>query len=664
MVSICTRMNFLVVLTTFILCPFKVVSVSISVPKYPARETVKAQENILTTLSFSPLQKNSNSTYANRLAKLRRLVNAHSLTFVEQLNIIHAAKVVLQNLNPNYQLQNALFNISVSSRLDDLQTHLLHHYPMSAFEFHMRMSRIFVSLRDWHTFYLPPEPLRSAHAVLPFYVDQYWAGSKREYVVYHTRGEHASFLMHANIVAVDGVPIDAVVHRIGRRSNCRRWNDDCVRQGTSALTQEELVMHGLTKTPRRTFTMRYINDHTKTNRSASDMEDTLDFNVTTELYLEFDDDYNHYQGETEMNNILTLVGNVTDHFNFNGLHKDMISIAKETLRASFKSSRKSRIDIAPPQSRPSHSVSDQSATTSQQPWTLYRSTSEPNPHPVQHIPLNISSETSLTITAKKIKLRSGQTFGYLRIEQFQIFNASSFFPELEHILQSLPSSGLVVDIRQNPGGDAMTCINLWRSIFSGNLAAYPTVARSSMLTSDIVSPLSSYYREVMDTSLLTGAHFTGPLESWTEEETFVKARMYKGKKVIVLVDSMSISAADLFTAFVKDSLHHTDQRVLVVGTDQATNGAGATVVLFSFIVELMKKNCLFKYMKKNWFRPLPNGIDFSSAFFRFFRSGKLSGKLIEHFGVAPDHRYYETRNDIIRQGEDMLQYLGMILRHL
>lgn len=528
----------------------------------------------------------------------------------------------------------------------------------------MRMSRIFVSLRDAHTIYLPPEPLRSAHAELPFFVDHYWEGGKREYVVYHTSEEHASFLMNANVVAVDGVPTNAAVRRLGLKSCCRRWNDDCVRQGTSSLTREDLIVNGLTKNPRRTFTLRYIDDHIKKTRNCSYETDTLYFNVTTELYLEFDDDYTHHHENSEMINSLTGLGNVTDRFNIDALRKDMISTGKDSLRAQFKPSGKSRIDIRPSQKKGSHSVSEHPTITPPNHWTLHSSVSIVNPNFVHRIAFNVSSETSQTVTAEIIKLRSGQTFGYLRIFQFQIFNATSFFSELEHILQSMPSAGLVVDIRQNTGGDGMTLMNLWRSIFSADFPAYPTVARSSVLLYDIISPIDAYFREVVETSLRTGAHFTGPAESYTDQDIFVKARIYKGKKVIVLVDSMSMSAADLFTAFSKDSVHHSDQRVLVVGTDKATNGAGATVIKFSIIVELMKRNFLFNYMKKNWFRPMANGVDFSSAFIRFFRSGKLSGKLIEHFGVTPDRRYYETRNDVLRQGEDMFQYLGMVLRQM
>ena len=64
------------------------------------------------------------------------------------------------------------------------------------------------------------------------------------------------------------------------------------------------------------------------------------------------------------------------------------------------------------------------------------------------------------------------------------------------------------------------------------------------------------------------------------------------------------------------------------------------------------------------FYNLPKKVDVSIVFRRFYRSGGMSGSLIEQLEVGVDRQYFETRTDIVTKGEDMLIYFGRALQRM
>ena len=79
--------------------------------------------------------------------------------------------------------------------------------------FHAELLSIFTRLRDLHTNYILPEPLRSRTAYLPFRIEAYFEGDERRYVVTEVKPgeEDESFRRGAVVTHWNGVPIHRAV---------------------------------------------------------------------------------------------------------------------------------------------------------------------------------------------------------------------------------------------------------------------------------------------------------------------------------------------------------------------------------------------------------------------------------------------------------------------
>lgn len=217
------------------------------------------------------------------------------------------------------------------------------------------------------------------------------------------------------------------------------------------------------------------------------------------------------------------------------------------------------------------------------------------------------------------------------------------------MLKLLPKSGLVVDIRSNPGGCSSIASVLWSSIFSAPLPSYQLVLRASPFMNDtFVDPDGE-----LNKFLLAGSELTGPGRDLTNTSGEYK-KVFEGQKVILVVDSITASGDDLFTSFFSDV--GTGENKFVVGLDSSTNGAGATVISFSDFQGFRASD--------EQFHDIVSGTDFFSAFGRFFRGGKNAEKLIEHLGVPVDFKYYITRNDLLNNNEDLMNDLGKVFHSM
>ena len=65
---------------------------------------------------------------------------------------------------------------------------------------------------------------------------------------------------------------------------------------------------------------------------------------------------------------------------------------------------------------------------------------------------------------------------------------------------------------------------------------------------------------------------------------------------------------------------------------------------------------------KALFKPLPRKADLALAMRRSIRVGRCEGRPLEELGIAPDHRHYMTRNDLLKQNEDLLTRAAQLLR--
>jgi hypothetical protein len=96
----------------------------------------------------------------------------------------------------------------IHSRLDSL----------TDLEFHDRMLKVFLQLRDAHTFYGLPTPYRGAFAFLPFEMDRFHDGTgRRRFVVTRLLEgfDHPQFGVNSEIVHWNGMPVERAIELVG-----------------------------------------------------------------------------------------------------------------------------------------------------------------------------------------------------------------------------------------------------------------------------------------------------------------------------------------------------------------------------------------------------------------------------------------------------------------
>src|SRR5207245_644402 len=72
------------------------------------------------------------------------------------------------------------------------------------------------------------------------------------------------------------------------------------------------------------------------------------------------------------------------------------------------------------------------------------------------------------------------------------------------------------------------------------------------------------------------------------------------------------------------------------------------------------RNALGK-KSKTLFKPLPRKADLVFAMRRSIRVGQCDGRPLEELGIAPDHRHYMTKRDLLNHNLDLLRRAAQIL---
>lgn len=620
-------------------------------------------------------------------------------------------------MNPNRNLQKALLKVDVRDKLRHIRRNP--HRFSTPFSFHLQLARVFASLRDAHTQYSAPEPLGTAVALLPVSVRPYWTGEnaerKRRFVIDEVYSDEARQLLGADVMEFDGRPILNAVRRVGQMSGCRREDEDCVRRGTLGLTLRSLITTGVVQDP--TVTMKVTD--VAGNVRVVELEWLLDYNQPLTPPEESgspetgepDDDGGMNMSATERNDDEHIEGGEKrnavhsshgDHVEVDADAEDEIKASRESLN-QFTQRLETTLDLtndrqhaaatklsntvhtlsSPSSSNAAHSVRSAFAASSPSSTSPYSLTSilhqGGNPgSPFGPPPFTRERITSShrLLKATRITPTNGTAFGILRVESFGPGNPTAFLAEAGRLLSLLPATGLVVDVRRNPGGISTMTGALFQLIFSANKTSgggpaipytYPLVMRATrfilrVLGRRVTSVLGLALRRLIGRHVDTGAEFTGPWANLPLGLSFENNNLkkYKGDRVVLLTDSTSFSAAELFTSLVKDSDDIAEKRV-IVGVDPSTNGAGATVNSLEEIAESVRHNSA-EEEDKRVFANLPKGVDFTTAAMRFYRAGQEAmGELVEHYGVPADVVYYENLLDVVFEDESLLTYVGQLL---
>lgn len=237
--------------------------------------------------------------------------------------------------------------------------------------------------------------------------------------------------------------------------------------------------------------------------------------------------------------------------------------------------------------------------------------------------------------------------GYLRLWSFDVGD-DALLAELSRVLELLPSEGLIIDVRANPGGLVWAAERMLQLFTDTPIVPVRFSPIASPLMSRLAeSPFNRFdlepWLESLDAAVSTGELHARPLPltdpAWCNDTP----RRFHGK-LVVLADPNTYSSGDIFCAGFVD--HGVGQ--LIIANGDATGGGGANVWTSRMVRDALAG-------LDDQLPAMPSGSSYSVAFRRILRSGVADGLAVEDQGVA-GQRYQMTREDLLSSNKDLLSH--------
>ena len=255
------------------------------------------------------------------------------------------------------------------------------------------------------------------------------------------------------------------------------------------------------------------------------------------------------------------------------------------------------------------------------------------------------TSTSDTLAASVIDSRLGK-LGYLRIWNFSVPDDGAFVQEVKRVLERMPDRGLIIDVRNNPGGLIWAAERMLQLLTPSPIQ--PT--RFSLPVSELTRHLANDdlagadlvpWQQSIEEAVGTGEAYSRPVPLTDVRLTNDLGQCYGGP-VVCIADARTYSSGDLFSAgFIDNEIGP----LITVGA--ATGGGGANVWTYRLVQSRLRSSGILPDQ-------LPDGCTFSFAFRRATRAGSNEGRPIEDVGVSGSLEYVMTRRDVMNGNVDLL----------
>jgi len=255
------------------------------------------------------------------------------------------------------------------------------------------------------------------------------------------------------------------------------------------------------------------------------------------------------------------------------------------------------------------------------------------------------------LSARTVTTSKGK-FGYLRIWSFDVDDDDAFIEAATTLLGRLPERGLIIDLRNNPGGFIWAAERLLQLFTPNHITPTKFALRATPLTAAMArAPFNQSelgpWAESLSTAELTGEPYSSHLPITPPEKCNDIGQRYGGP-IVVVVDANTYSSGDLFTAGVADN---GIGPVICIG--EATGAGGANVWNDEDLRSALAA-------AKAPLPMLPDGVHFTLAIRRAVRSNDADGTLVEDAGIS-GQPYELTRDDIFRGNRDLIEKCGELL---
>ncbi|HEV8483766.1 MAG TPA: S41 family peptidase [Blastocatellia bacterium] len=528
----------------------------------------------------------------------------------DRLAIVEQALVLLERNYVHLPLKRAMHAIDPIQRLRLLRSHLeeiRENQLPDEMLFHQEIQRIFTSTRDFHTTYGLPAPFDRKTAYLPFLIEEYFGkGNKRRsrfLVSKLAEGfRHQTFKPGVEILIWNGVPIKRAIEING--------------DSQPGSNLEARFANGLSSLTIRPLSSSLPPDEETvliTYRSVGGQE--------LELRQEW---WVFTRGRDE---------EITPRFIGPADMKLGLDIRKAAVNQG-------RLFLFAPQ--------------------FAKKAERPPPPEANRVGSGLELEprrTTMgeTFRASVIRTRGTKEFAYIRIFTFSADNTGSFVREFRRLVMELPQNGLIIDVRNNPGGNINAGERLLQLLTPRpikpelfELLSTPQnleLCRRVRKTNEL-----SQWKESLEEAVETGALYSLGFPLTDEASCNRIGQVYFGP-VVLITDALCYSTTDMFAAGFKDH-----EIGVVLGVSGNTGAGGANVWGHSQFRELMARK------KHNPYRELPSGVGMGIAFRRSIRVGdRAGGRPLEDLGVVPDERHFMTKEDLLNGNTDLIRRAMEIL---
>ncbi|WFB06150.1 S41 family peptidase [Streptomyces sp. LX-29] len=573
------------------------------------------------------------------------LRGAGMLTLEERRLLVDQALILFEQNYVHLPLKIAMHAVNPVQRLRVLRRRLERQTPETMGEewmFHAELTEIFHSVRDLHTNYILPAPFAGKIAYLPFQIEEYvevegegeGRGRRSRYLVTHVLKNFTApgFRRGAEITHWSGIPIEAAVGlnaaRYAGSNNPARHS-----RGVQSLTVRPLSVH--LQPFEEWVTVSY------TDPDGDPHELRENWRVVDNLPAFDGDDGAAAAGAPGLEARAAADEAAAEGRAAAGKQAAVgdRGAAALSLGLDLESDETNRAKLflfAP------HVMAQEESARARQPLPHLRSG-------------EVESTMPRVFTARAMPTSSGGTVGHIRIFTFMVANPDAFVKEFVRLIGLLPQDGLIVDLRDNGGGNVIAAEQLLQTLTPRRITPEPVQFINTPLNLRICRMNQSSeginlgpWVPSMEQAVEIGTPFSSAFPITPESSANALGQQYFGP-VVLITNARCYSATDIFAAGFQD--HGIGP---VLGTDDNTGAGGANVWTHETLLMLMNGEPPYA--------PLPKDAGMRVSMRRTLRVGALAGTPVEDLGVIPDERHHMTRRDLLEDNVDLLDRAAALLR--